>query len=115
MRSVVDSSIDAQPPANASGNGDAPAPPAQQPVAQIKTQVPATQLPPSNGLTTCRGVAQFTGVGGAQAKADGAFLSPYPKVAGGSIKGGLLERLPYGQGSWDWISQPYGIGEIRFS
>ena len=53
-----------QPLTSASAGENVSTPGEQQSGAEIKTQTPAKRPPPSNGLTTCRGVAQFTGVGG---------------------------------------------------
>ncbi len=79
-----------QPLTSASAGENVSTPGEQQSGAEIKTQTPAKRPPPSNGLTTCRGVAQFTGVGGGQATGNGALFSRYPKAAGGSIKGGTF-------------------------
>ena len=87
---VDDMSAGARPLTSASAGENVPAPVGQQSGAQIKTQALAKQSRPSNGVTTCRGEAQFTGVGGNQARGDGALLSPFPKAAGGSIKGGTF-------------------------
>ena len=49
-----------------------------------------TPTPAKTGTITCTGTAMFTGVGGRQARADGALYSKYPALAGGSIRGGTF-------------------------
>jgi hypothetical protein len=55
-------------------------------------------LTQGNGMTNCSGWATIRGVGGKQARDNGALYSDYPQTAGGSIRGGTFGTVAVQKG-----------------